>query len=148
MDKSPFRELNTLLKGEQMAVEAYEKLIQAAEDDKIKNELQNIQMEHKVQAGKLAERVQTLGGRPDYTTGITGTFANAKLLFEARSKKHPVDILKMAYDGEDKGIAAAEKLIEADIDKESKSLINDILSNDHDHLKSMLSMITKYDYEK
>ena len=142
MDKTTvINELNTVLKGEQMAVEAYEKFISAADDDKIRESFQQIQLNHKEHTDKLAERIQNLGAIPDYSTGVTGVFANMKLGMETNGKSS-VDILKRAYDGEDKGIAAAEEVVRGDLDDTSLELVKNILSRDHDHLKSMLSLMS------
>ena len=54
-----------------------------------------------------------------------------------------VDILKRAYDGEDKGIAAVEEVISEDLDDTSLELVKNILSQDHDHLKSMLNLMSE-----
>lgn len=140
------RQLNSLLKGEQMAAESYEKFILAVEEKGIKDELQNIQRQHKQHAAILAEHIQNIGGRPDYNTGISGVIANARLTLETKSMNNSFDVLKRAYDGEDKGIAAAEKVVSGNLDEESRKLVNDILSQDHDHLKSMLSLMSEYGY--
>lgn len=145
-DNSIQKELNALLKGEQIAAESYEKFILALEDEGIKNEFQNIQRQHKQNAAQLAERIQNIGGKPDYNTGITGVIANARLTMETKSMKSSFDILKRAYDGEDKGIAAAEEVVSSNLDEESRKLVNNILSQDHKHLKSMLSLMSDYDY--
>lgn len=138
--------LNTLFKGEQMAVEGYEKFIEAADDMKIKSRLQEIQRDHKEHASLLAEKIQSMGGRPEYGTGITGVISNLRLALETRSKGDSIEILKRAYDGEDKGIAMAEKVVKEELDEDSKKLLDQILSKDHDHLKSMLSLLTEYGY--
>lgn len=143
MDKTIVtKELNAVLKGEQMAVESYEKFISAVDNEKIRENFQQIQKNHKEHAGRLAERIQNLGSIPDYSTGVTGIFANMKLDMET-SGKSSVDILKRAYDGEDKGIAAAEEVVRGDLDDTSLELVKDILSRDHDHLKSMLHLMSE-----
>lgn len=142
MDKSTVaKELNAVLKGEQMAVESYEKFISEADNEKIRNGFQQIQNDHKEHAGLLAQRIQDLGAVPDYNTGITGVLANMKLNVETKGKSS-ADILKRAYDGEDKGIAAAEEVVRGDLDDTSLELVKNILSHDHDHLKSMLSLMS------
>lgn len=135
------KELNIVLKGEQIAVESYEKFISAADNEKIRNGLQQIQEAHKEHTGLLAQRIQDLGAVPDYNTGITGVFANMKLNAETNGKSS-ADILKKAYDSEDKGIAAVEEVVRGELDDTSLELVKDILSHDHDHLKSMLSLMS------
>ena len=142
MDKSTvIKELNTILKGEQMAVESYEKFISAADSQQIKEKFQDIQKNHKDHVSQLAERIQDLGEVPEYSTGVAGIFSNMKLNAETNGKDS-ADILKKAYDGEDKGIAAAEEVVKGDIDDVSLNLVKNILSRDHDHLKMMLSIMS------
>lgn len=144
MDQTVINELNHVLSGEQMAIEAYEKFIGEAADPKIKTEFQRIQRQHKEHAARLAERVQTMGGQPKQSTGISGAMANIKLSMDARSKDS-LELLKKAYDGEDKGIAMVEEIIKGDLDADSRKLVEDVLSNDHDHLKKMLTLISQYE---
>jgi len=141
MDKiNVVKKLNEVLKGEQMAVQAYEKFIAEVKDERIRNEFQQIQKDHREHISRLAERIQDIGAVPDYSTGMAGFFSNMKLDMETKSMDS-YDILKKAYDGEDKGIAAVEEVIKGDLDDESMKLVKDILSTDHDHLKSMLSLM-------
>lgn len=140
-NKEIANELNKLLKGEEMAVQAYEKFIEGADNEKIRSSLQQIQKNHKLNADKLAERIQDLGEAAEYSTGMPGLFSDMKLSMEMKGKSSD-EILKQAYDGEDKGIAAAEKTIKEDLDDTSMNVIHDVLSCDHDHLKAMLSLMS------
>lgn len=135
-------ELNALLKGEQMAIEAYERFISSVDDGKIREGFQKIQSNHKENAIQLADRIQDLGATPANGTGISGVFADMKLSVQTNGKD-PYDVLKMAYDGEDKGIAAAEEVIRGDLDDTSMKLAKDVLSRDHDHLRLMLNMMSE-----
>lgn len=137
------RGLNSLLKGEQNAVESFEKYISAVSDDSVRNELRSIQGEHREHVEMLAGRIRELGGKADYNTGLRGFLSNARLAVETNAGKKPVEVLKRIYDDEDRGIATAEG-IRQDLDAESKSLVNGIISQDHRHLKSMLSLMTRH----
>lgn len=137
MQNTVISELNGLLKGEEMAAEAYERYIESIEDDNVKKEFQQIQKEHKSHASSIAERIQTLGGKPEYNTGFAGFMATAKVSMKTMGDKSSIDILKQAYEGEYKGIAMAEELVKGDLDNESASLVQNILSNDQAHLKKM-----------
>ena len=142
MDKNDVaKELNTVLKGEQMAAESYEKFIAEVDDERIRESFQQIQKNHKENAAWLAERIQDLGAVPQHGTGVSGVFAGMMLGMET-SGKSSEDILKRAYDGEDKGIAAAEEIVNGDLDETSRELVKNVLSRDHDHLKTMLHMMT------
>jgi rubrerythrin len=141
MENTIVNELNGLLKGEHMAIEAYDRYIQAVEDCNVKEELQNIQMEHKSHASTIAKRIQNLGGKPDENTGFAGFMANAKATIQSVGNKSTIDILKQAYDGEYKGIAMAEELVKGDLDNDSANLVQKILSADQGHLKKMKGII-------
>lgn len=147
MENKSVNELNTVLKGEYMAVDSYERFIKAADDDNIRNEFKNIQQDHRQHIGQLSERIAVLGGHPENGTGIAGVFSNTKLAIQTM-RADSEDILKKAYDGEDQGIAAVEEIIKGDLDDESRQLVDGILSQDHDHLKKMAHMIAFYEEKK
>ena len=141
MENTIVNELNGLLKGEHMAVEAYERYIGEVNDDTVKEELKNIQMEHKSHVSTIAQRIQNLGGKPEDSTGIAGFMANAKAALQFSGERSTVDIIKEAYDGEYKGIAMAEELVKGDLDNESANIVQKILKADQGHLKKMKGII-------
>lgn len=143
MEKSVVNELNTVLKGEHMAIESYDRYIHVVEDDKVRSEFHEILDDHKKHASLLDKRIKELGGEPKENLGIAGIMANAKIAVKTMGDKKSIDVLKQAYDGEDKGIAMVEEIIKGDLDEESAKLMNDILSKEHDHLKNMNSMIAE-----
>lgn len=145
MNNKVIDELNNILKGEQMAIEAYERYIHSADEDIVKTEFQNIQEDHKRHAKELAEHIRALGGKPEFGTGFTGFMASAKLAVQSMMDNPSIDILKQAYDGEDKGIAMSEEVIKGDLDIESMSLVKRILSEDHVHLRRMNKMIASFE---
>ncbi|MCX7923387.1 MAG: PA2169 family four-helix-bundle protein [Clostridia bacterium] len=146
MDNSVINELNAVFKGEQMAVEAYERLIYDLKDETVKKELQDIQKDHRRHASELADRIQTLGGKAEYGTGVSGLMADMKMAVQNASNNHDtLQILKQAYDGEDKGIAKVEEIIKGDLDDESLSIVKKLLSEDHEHLKKMAHMMANFE---
>ncbi len=147
METNAINHLNALLKGEQTAIGSYEKYIRVTEDEKIKSSLRDIQQDHKEHAAKLADRIKAMGGRPDYGTGIAGMITNIRFSLEARNTGDAFELLKSAYDGEDRGIAMTEKVVKSGLDEESRDMLKRILSDDHGHLKSMLSLLTEYGYK-
>jgi len=48
--------------------------------------------------------------------------------------KKTIDLVKQAYDGEDKGVAMAKEIVKGDLDDESAKLMQDILAKEHEHL--------------
>lgn len=135
-------ELNTLLKGEYMAVHGYERFIQNMEDEKAKSELQKIQKNHKQHAIMIAERIQNMGSRPVEGVGVMGSMAETiDSLKNMQNQKDTRFILHDAYEGEQKGIQMAEEIAKGDLDKESEKLIKNILNEDRKHLKSLEKLL-------
>lgn len=141
------KELNGILKGEQIAVGSYGRYIEDVKDKDVKDEFLKIQDDHKKHIEQLSQRIQALGGKPELNTGFLGFMAEAKMAIRSLGKNETIDILESAYDGEDKGIAMVEEIKKGDLDKESAEIVNNILSEDHDHLKKMAHMIANYEYE-
>ena len=143
MENTVVNELNAILKGEHMAIESYDKFIHAVEDDKVRLQFHEILDDHKEHASLLENRIKELGGEPKEKLGIAGIMANAKTAMKTMGDKKAIDIVKQAYDGEDKGIAMVEEIIKGDLDDKSAKLMTDILKKEHDHLKSMNNMIAE-----
>jgi bacterioferritin len=143
MNNTNVKELNALLKGEYMAVDAYENYIQTIADSEVRDELQKIQQDHKLHSIMIAERIQSLGGKPVNGIGIAGKVAETINNIKHRGIKDPVNILKNAYDGEDQGIKMATEIVKGDLDSESSELIKDILNGDREHLNSLNNLLQK-----
>lgn len=143
MENTVVNELNAVLKGAIMAVETYDKYIKELEDAKIKDELKKIQSDHKEHADLLESRIKELGGEPNEKLGIAGAMASAKIAMQNMGKTKAVDVLKRAYDGEDKGISMVEEIVKGDLDDKSMKLVSDILSVDYEHLDTMNTLIAE-----
>lgn len=139
---SNIKELNTLLKGEHMAIGGYEKYIQEVKDTNIRGELQKIQQDHKQHAIKIAERIQNLGGKPVDDEGIGGKIAQAMSNIKEARRNDTLSILKEALHGEDNGIKMADEVVKGDLDSQSAALVNDILNDDRNHV-DRLGQITR-----
>lgn len=134
MENTVVNELNTILKGEHMAVESYDRFIHMIEDDRVKEEFQKILDDHKKHVRLLEKRIKELGGEPKEDLGFAGIMANAKLAMRTMGDKKTIDLVKQAYDGEDKGVAMAKEIVKGDLDDESAKLMQDILAKEHEHL--------------
>ncbi|AEV68872.1 ferritin-like domain-containing protein [Acetivibrio clariflavus] len=134
MENTVVNELNTVLKGEHMAVESYDRFIHMVEDDRVKEEFQKILDDHKRHVKLLEKRIEELGGEPKEDLGFAGVMANAKLAMRTMGDKKTIDLVKQAYDGEGKGIAMVKEIIKGDLDDESAKLMQDILAKEHEHL--------------
>ncbi|AKL95573.1 bacterioferritin [Clostridium aceticum] len=140
MDEPNVKTLNELLKGEHMAIESYESVLPTVENHKTREEINTILEDHKQHAMRITDRIISLGGIPEESTGIVGIMSQTKLRAEGilRSDK---SMLTKLYDGEDQGIAMVEKIIQGDLDSTSSEMVQDILATDHDHLKKLQEMI-------
>ncbi|HEX3028884.1 MAG TPA: DUF2383 domain-containing protein [Clostridia bacterium] len=142
MESSVVNELNTVLKGEQMAVDAYDRFIEDVDSDAVKDELKRIQRKHSEHADEIAARIRAIGGKPDYNTGFAGFMASAKAAMQGMTVNvGTIDILKQAYDGEDKGIAMAREIVKGDLDSESAGIIDRVLTADTELMRSVVNLI-------
>lgn len=148
MRDNTIESLNSLLKGEQMAIEAYQRFIGDAGDQQVKTVLGQIHEDHMENSELLAKRIEELGGEPQFDVGMGGMMAGMKLAVQDAVNGTPEQILKRAYDGEDKGIAMAEKVVRTEMDPVSRQVAENVLSADHDHLKSMEDAIGRYEEGK
>lgn len=134
------KELNTVLKGEQMAAESYELFISNVDDERVKDRFEQIRSNHKRNAEILSDRIRSLGAEPGKGTGLPGMFSQMKLEFQTIGKDSE-DVLKRAYYGEDKGVKMAEEIVKGDLDPESSSIVSDVLKNDRRHLDMMMEFM-------
>ena len=141
MDNDVINELNAFLKGQYMGIHAYENLIQNEKDERIKNELQNIQKSHKEHAAKVAERIQNLGGRPVDDEGLLGSIQES-IVRHMGTPRDTRGILETALKGEDHyGIKMSEEIVKGDLDQESNTLIHQILDEDRSHVNTLGNML-------
>lgn len=137
------KELNAFLKGRYMGIHQLENLIANAKDENIKEQLQDIQKTHKLQAMKVAERIQNLGGRPVEGTGISGTFQE----WMGRLKGYPTNsegIVELAKKGEDfYSLEISEEIVRGDLDDESRQLIGEILDEDRKIVEKLEWLLEK-----
>lgn len=137
-------ELNVFLKGRYMGIHQYERLIEHAKDSRLKSLLQDFQEQSKLEAQKVARRIQDLGGVPVDGVGMMGELRE----WMQRLKKQPdqiEEILRDAFIGERKyGVHFSHEMVAGDIDEESVKLIDNILENDQkraDQLQHYLESI-------
>lgn len=140
MDKKIVKELNAYLKGEYMAIKAYENFIQRIKDPSMKLELQKIQKDHKQHAVKVTDRIRSLGGSPVKGAGLMGTMSDVKNLVK-RNSDDTNFILKDAGRGEYRGIRMAEEVVKGDLDAESQKLIKGLLEEDRSHVGRLSDFI-------
>jgi bacterioferritin len=139
MDEPNVRTLNELVQGEHMAVQAYESVLPALQEE-TRKEISGIIRDHKQHALEISDRIVALGGIPDESTGMPGMMSQAKLKAESMVRNEK-SLLQKLYDGEDQGIGVVEKIIKGDLDETSREMVDKILRTDHDHLKNLQQLI-------
>lgn len=129
--------LNSLLQGEQMGVESFNTLINKVHNPNLKKSFQSMQKDHREHSALLAKRIQDLGGKADENLGFKGFMSDAMLSMDITSNDSDKHILDKAYEGVDKGVKMAEETARGDLDIQSRSLVEEILSTDKRHLSMM-----------
>jgi len=137
----PYETLNTMLRGEQMAVEAYGKFLHEINDANTRQTLQDIRMNHNQHVSRIAERIVALGGTPAYDTGMAGVMSGAELTVKQMLDRPDRQVLKDLCSSERKGLAAAECLIQEELDKDSKAVVENILQEDRANIARLDTIV-------
>ncbi|MGE7925786.1 DUF2383 domain-containing protein [Viridibacillus arvi] len=119
--------LNTLLKGTYMGVRGFEHYIQELDNTELRENFQTIQQELKLNASKIAERIQNLGGVPADGEGISGSMQSFmhKVMLPDDTKK----IIEDAIKGLDKyGVQYSEEIVKGDLDATSKKIVDEVIN--------------------
>ncbi|MCP8967654.1 DUF2383 domain-containing protein [Ectobacillus ponti] len=136
------KELNKFLKGQYMAIHGYEHYMQKEPDPQVRAELQQIQQEHKMNAMRVAERIQHLGGTPVTDEGLLGSIQG--YLHNLKIPRDTGIILENALHGEDYyGMEVAKDEVAGKLDEESKRLIDSILENQQTHVDRLNALLQK-----
>jgi len=139
MASDVIKELNNFLKGNLMAIYAYDQYIHRIKDNELKQVFQQIQQNHKHHAALIAERIQNLNGLPTDNVGVMGNIA--ELMNNLKGKSNDLEhILKDALVGEQRGIEKSKEILNGDLDNESLSLVENILAIDENHV----TLLNKY----
>jgi len=125
-------ELNTLLRGTYMGIRSIEHYIQKVDDDYVKKVFQSMQQEIKIDALKLAERIQDLGGVPADDEGFSGSMHSFMHKLMLSDETDP--ILEDAIHGFEKyGVQYSEELVRGDLDLKSRQLAEDVIDHNRKH---------------
>jgi len=143
MEQQTIQALNEVLKGEQMAIQSYSQFIREVKNPEIKETFKEIQNDHNRHMEKISQRILDLGGRPSYGTGLAGLMADAKHGIESMKERKDHEIVREAFEGEDKGVTAVEKLRQGKLDDESMKLIHSLMDTEHQHIKTLEKLIQK-----
>ncbi|MCM3727966.1 PA2169 family four-helix-bundle protein [Neobacillus cucumis] len=125
-------ELNTLLRGTYMGIHSIEHYIQKVDDEYVKKVFQSMQQEIKIDALKLAERIQDLGGVPADDEGFSGSMHSFMHKLMLADETDP--IVEDAIQGFEKyGVQYSEELVRGDLDPKSRQLAEEVIDNNRKH---------------
>lgn len=141
-NETAINELNTLLQGTYMGIRSLEHYIEKTEDDLLRKNFQQMQQEVKMNAIKIAERIQNLGGVPADSEGFTGSMQGYlhKMMIPNDSHKMIEDAL---FGMENYGVQYSEELVKADLDPESRQLAEEVIDTNRklsEKLKQLLHL--------
>jgi bacterioferritin (cytochrome b1) len=145
LKNSSIKELNAVLKGEYMAIDAYKKYINNISDKNAKTELQKIQDEHKNEVQILSKRIQQLGGTAKQSPGILGKVAETISSVKDIGNKKPSTFVKNALTGENRGVKLVSEMVKGDLDSQSMNLVNTMLNQDKAHINTLSGLATSLD---
>jgi bacterioferritin len=129
-------ELNTLLRGTYMGIRSFEHYIQRVEDEELKTLFQSMQQEVKLNAQKLAERIQNLGGVPADGEGFSGTMHS--YMHKVMLPDETNEMLEDALKGLDHyGVQYSEELVRGDLDPQSRRLAEEVIDTSRRQLEQL-----------
>lgn len=137
--------LNQVLWGENMAIDTYDTYINSLKDESLRNKLQQFQLDHKDHAMKISAHIQNIGGSPKEDLGYLGLMTKTMGKINTLFHQEPRDILTELYNGEDKGLAKALEISEGQLSEKSIRVLEEIFSDEHDHLKELKKLIEQYE---
>lgn len=125
-------ELNTLLRGTYMGIRSMEHYIEKVDDAELKRHFQSMQQDTKLNALKLAERIQNLNGVPADSEGLTGAMQG--YIHRVMLSGDPKELLEDALKGvDDYGVHYSEEIVKGDLDPESKQLVEEVIDTNRRH---------------
>lgn len=129
--------LNKILKGEYMAIGVYDTLASNLPAGSLREDLGSIQKDHERHAQVLTDYIRQRGGEPIDSAGMAGSMAEMMSRLRTLIKSDEQDIIRQLYDGEDQGLAKAVQYAERELGPEARALVEQIFSDEHDHLKTL-----------
>lgn len=133
--------LNKILKGEYMAIGVYDTLASNLPAGSVREDLSSIQKDHERHAQVLTDYIKKQGEEPIASAGMAGSMAEMMSKVKTIVKPDEQDIIRQLYDGEDQGLAKAVQYAERNLGPEARSLVEQIFSDEHDHLKTLEQLL-------
>jgi bacterioferritin len=133
-------ELNTLLRGTYMGIRSLEHYIQKVENLELKHTFQSMQQASKLDAQKLAERIQNLGGVPADDEGVSGSIHS--FMHKVMTPNSPTEMVEDALHGVDNyGVKYSEEVVKGDLDPESRQLVEKVIDTNRRHAEQLKQML-------
>jgi bacterioferritin len=129
-------ELNTLLRGTYMGIRSFEHYIQKIEDEQLKQVFQSMQQDVKLNAQKLAQRIQDLGGVPADGEGFSGSMHS--FMHNVMLPDDTTEIIEDALKGLDQyGVHYSEELVRGDLDPHSRQLAEEVIDTSRRQIEQL-----------
>lgn len=120
-----------------MAIGVYDTLASNLPAGSLREDLSSIQKDHERHAQVLTDYIRQRGGEPIDSAGMAGSMAEMMSRLRTLIKSDEQDIIRQLYDGEDQGLAKAVQYAERELGPEARALVEQIFSDEHDHLKTL-----------
>lgn len=120
-----------------MAIGVYDTLASNLPAGSLREDLSSIQKDHERHAQVLTDCIRQRGGEPIDSAGMAGSMAEMMSRLRTLIKSDEQDIIRQLYDGEDQGLAKAVQYAERELGPEARALVEQIFSDEHDHLKTL-----------
>ena len=120
-----------------MAIGVYDTLASTLPASSLREDLSSIQKDHERHAQVLTDYIRQRGGEPIDSAGMAGSMAEMMSRVRTLVKPDEQDIIRQLYDGEDQGLAKAVQYAERELGPEARALVEQIFSDEHDHLKTL-----------
>jgi bacterioferritin len=129
-------ELNTLLRGTYMGIRSFEHYIHKVEDEELKRVFQSMQQDVKLNAQKLAQRIQNLGGVPADGEGFSGTLHS--FMHNAMLPNDTSEMIEDALKGLDHyGVQYSEELVRGDLDPQSRQIAEAVIDTSRRQIEEL-----------
>ena len=142
MNSKSIKSLDFLLEGEYIAINTFDELIEHANDENIKNQLQTIQQSHRQHASQISTKIQNIGGNPPEGVGIEGVISETISNIKHIGTNDTVSFLKEALQGEYMGIKTINELLIDNAAPNSSQLLNTILTQHKTNIDSLNNIIS------
>ncbi|MEC1521058.1 DUF2383 domain-containing protein [Neobacillus niacini] len=139
-NETVIEELNTLLRGTYMGIRSFEHYIQKTENNELKSVFQAMQQEVKLNAQKLAERIQNLGGVPADDEGFSGSMHS--FMHKAMLPNDTKEMIEDAVEGlAQYGVEYSEELVRGDLDPESRLLAEEVIDTSRRQVQQLQHLL-------